>query len=225
MRPLHLGLIPDGNRRWARERGLEIWRGHEEGVRVLENFLKWCLDEDIPEVTVYTLSLENLEKRSPEELRHLFKLMSSLLKRLENDETLHEREVRVRVIGKTYRLPSHLVNAARRIVGSTRSYSKNFFNFLIAYGGQDELLRCVRCMVKSKPARFTKSVLERYLWVQRPVDLVIRTGKEHRLSNFLPYQSAYAEIIFLDKYWPDFTRKDFDHCLAEFGRRQRRMGS
>ncbi|MCQ8898270.1 MAG: polyprenyl diphosphate synthase [Hadesarchaea archaeon] len=225
MRPQHLGLIPDGNRRWAREHGLEIWQGHERGVRVLEDFFRWCLEEDIPEVTVYTLSLENLERRSPQELQHLYRLMNSCLRRLEGDRTLHEHEVRVRVVGRLHRLPDFLLAGARRVMEATRHYQRRHLNFLIAYGAQDELLSCVRRLLSSRPARLTRQVLERYLWVRRPLDMVIRTGKEHRLSNFLLYQAAYAELFFVDKYWPDFTREDLRRCLEEFERRQRRMGS
>lgn len=225
MRPQHLGLIPDGNRRWAREHGLEVWQGHERGVRVLEDFLHWCLEEDIPEVTVYTLSLENLERRPAEELRHLYRLMNSCLRRLEGDRTLHEKEVRVRVVGRLNRLPDFLLSGVRKIVEVTRPYSRRYVNFLIAYSAQDELFSALRRLLSSRPARLTREMLERHLWVKRPVDLVIRTGREHRLSNFLLYQAAYAELFFVDKYWPDFTREDLERCLEEFEERQRRMGS
>ncbi len=225
MGPQHLGLIPDGNRRWAREQGLEVWKGHERGVKVLEDFLHWCLEEDIPEVTVYTLSLENLEKRPAEELRRLYGLMNSCLRRLEGDRTLHEEEVRVRVVGRLNRLPGFLLSGVRKIMETTRPYSRRYVNFLIAYSAQDELFSALRRLLSSRPARLTRGMLERYLWVKRPVDLVIRTGREHRLSNFLLYQAAYAELFFVDKYWPDFTREDLKRCLEEFERRQRRMGS
>jgi tritrans,polycis-undecaprenyl-diphosphate synthase [geranylgeranyl-diphosphate specific] len=224
MRPIHLGLIPDGNRRWAREHGLEPSEGHRRGAQVMEECLKWCVEEGIEEVSVYALSSENLAKRPKEELGEIFNIFAEYFKKLSQDDLVHKYEVRVRVLGHAYRLPKFVLEAAQDVAKATRKHAKHFLNVLVAYGGQDELLRCVRAASRSRLARVTQKMLERYLWVSRPVDLVIRTGGDHRLSNFLLYQSAYAEIAFVDKYWPDFTREDFDRCLAQYERSQRRMG-
>jgi len=131
----------------------------------------------------------------------------------------------VRVLGHAYRLPKFVLKSAHDVAKATQKHAKHFLNVLVAYGGQDELLRCVRAAGQSRLAKITQKLLERHLWVSRPVDLVIRTGGDHRLSNFLLYQSAYAEIAFVDKFWPDFTREDFDRCLAQYERSQRRMGA
>ena len=225
MRPIHLGLIPDGNRRWAREHGLEPWEGHKRGARVMEECLKWCVEEGIEEVSVYALSSENMAKRSKGELGEIFNIFAGYFKKLSQDEFVHKYEVRVRVLGHAYRLPKFVLKAAHDVAKATQKHAKHFLNVLVAYGGQDELLRCVRAASQSRFARVTQKLLEKHLWVSRPVDLVIRTGGEHRISNFLLYQSAYAEIAFVNKFWPDFTREDFNQCLAQYEQSQRRMGA
>lgn len=225
MQPIHLGLIPDGNRRWARARGLEPWQGHERGAKVMEECLRWCIDEGIEEISVYALSAENLIRRPEQELKKIFAIFSEYFKKLSQDEFVHRHEVNIRVLGRTYKLPDPVLEAANKVAKATRGHANHFLNILVAYGGQDELLRCVQKASRSKVGRITKRLLERCLWVSRPVDLIIRTGGDRRLSNFLPYQSAYAEIIFVDKFWPEFTREDFKECLAEYRRRRRRMGA
>jgi len=225
MEPIHLGLIPDGNRRWARAHGLEPWEGHERGAKVMEECLRWCVDEGIEEISVYALSAENLIKRPEQELKKIFAIFTEYFEKLSQDEFVHRHEVNIRVLGRTYKLPDPVLRAANKVAKVTKSHANHFLNILVAYGGQDELLRCIQKASRSKVGRITKRLLERCLWVSRPVDLVIRTGGDRRLSNFLPYQSAYAEIIFVDKFWPDFTREDFKKCLVEYKRRRRRMGA
>jgi len=224
MREIHLGLIPDGNRRWARLHGLPATEGHRRGAQVMEQFLKWCLEEEIQEVSIYALSTENLQKRSQEELQSIYRLMAENFRKLLNAEDLYRYEVKVNIFGKYYKLPDFVVEAARNLIRATSHHSRHFLNILVAYGAQDELLHCVRSLAESRIARITEKVLLKHLWVKRPFDLVIRTGGDHRLSNFLLYQAAYAELIFVDKYWPDFTKKDFKRCLRQFDQAQRRMG-
>jgi len=224
MRHIHLGLIPDGNRRWAREHGLAPTEGHRHGAVVMENCLKWCLENEIEEVSVYSLSIENLIKRPQDELREIFRVLAHYFNKLSTDDLVHKYEIKVRVLGRIYKLPDFVVKAANNVMRSTRPYQRHVLNLLVAYGAQDELLRCAQALSRSRIGRVTRKILERSLWVSRPVDLIIRTGGDHRLSNFLLYQSAYAEIFFVDKYWPDFTRDDFEACLEAFERSQRRMG-
>jgi tritrans,polycis-undecaprenyl-diphosphate synthase [geranylgeranyl-diphosphate specific] len=226
---IHLGLIPDGNRRWARLHGLPPVEGHKRGAQVMEEFLRWCLKDDrIGELSIYGLSTENLQKRSRQELRCLYGLMQEYFRKLLDSEEIYEYEVRVKVLGRYYRLPDSVVRLIRELMEATRHHSKKFVNILVAYGAQDELLQSVRSLARSlmsgRLGRVTEAALRRHLWVGRPLDLVIRTGGDHRLSNFLLYQAAYAELIFVDKYWPDFTYGDFRRCLEQFERAQRRMG-
>lgn len=225
MRPIHLALIPDGNRRWARQHGLKPWEGHQRGARVMEDCLRWCVEEGIEEVSVYSLSIENLLKRPEAELKHIFKILAEYLEKLSREEFVHRHKVRIRVLGRVYKLPDFVFNTAHKVMKITKPYTSHVLNILVAYGGQDELLRCIQAARRSRVGKLTRKLLERFLWVSRPVDLIIRTGGDHRLSNFLLYQSAYAEIIFVDKYWPDFTRRDFDRCLTKYEKSQRRMGA
>lgn len=229
MSGIHLGLIPDGNRRWARLHGLPPMEGHRRGAQVMEEFLRWCLEDDrIEELSIYGLSTENLQKRSPQELRGLYGLMQEYFKKLLNSDEIYEYEVRVKVLGRYYKLPDSVVRLIRELMNATRHHSKRFLNILVAYGAQDELLYCVRSLARSlasgKIGKITEEVLRRHLWVGRPLDLVIRTGGDRRLSNFMLYQAAYAELIFVDKYWPDFTREDLMRCLEQFEKTERRMG-
>jgi tritrans,polycis-undecaprenyl-diphosphate synthase [geranylgeranyl-diphosphate specific] len=225
MRPIHLGLIPDGNRRWAHEHGVDPSEGHIRGAMVMEQCLKWCVEAGIEEVSVYALSSENLAKRPAGELSKIYSIFAEYFKKLSRDEFVRKYEVRVRVLGHTYRLPKFVLSAAHDVAKATHHNTKHILNILVAYGGQDELLRCIRGACEGRIGKITRKLLEKYLWVSHPVDLVIRTGSDHRLSNFLLYQSAYAEIAFVDKYWPDFTKEDFDKCLEQYDRSQRRMGA
>jgi len=213
---IHLGLIPDGNRRWAREHGLPPLEGHRRGAQVMENFLKWCLKNEIEEVSVYLLSIENILKRPRGELEEIFKTLSYYLDRLATDEIVHENHIKIRVVGKINELPSRVEDSAKRAEESTKHYKRHFLNLLVAYGGIDELLKCIQVLSKKKRGRITKELLEENLWISRPLDLIIRTGGECRLSNFLLYQSAHAQIFFIKKYWPDFTKEDLEKCLEEF---------
>ena len=195
----------------------------------MENFLRWCLeDERIEELSIYGLSTENLQKRSREELRGLYGLMREYFKKLLESEEIYEYEVRVRVLGRYYKLPKSVIRLIQQLMDATRQHSKRFVNILVVYGAQDELLHCVRSLARSllsgKLGKITEEALRRHLWIERPLDLVIRTGGDRRLSNFMLYQAAYAELIFVDKYWPDFTREDFVRCLEQFQKAERRMG-
>jgi tritrans,polycis-undecaprenyl-diphosphate synthase [geranylgeranyl-diphosphate specific] len=229
MNGIHLGLIPDGNRRWARAHGLPPTEGHKRGAQVMEEFLRWCLKDDrIGELSIYGLSTENLQKRSQQELRCLYRLMQEYFRKLLDSKEIYEYEVRVKVLGNYYKLPDSVVRLIRELMDATRRHSKRFLNILVAYGAQDELLHSVRSLARSllagRLARVTEAALRKHLWVGRPLDLVIRTGGDHRLSNFMLYQAAYAELIFVDKYWPDFTYEDFKQCMEKFEGAQRRMG-
>lgn len=226
---MHVGLIPDGNRRWAIERGLSPWEGHAKGAEVMENCLKWTIEEGAEEISIYSLSTENLVKRPREELEALFGLYQEYFDKITRDEFIRRNSVRVRVLGRTYLLPEKVRLAVRRAMDATRNHTGAVVNFLMPYSGQNELVRAVqRALLSSSDdspeALDPQKVLEGFLYVKRPVDLVIRTGGGKRLSNFLLYQTAYAELAVVDKYWPDFTREDLRRVIGEFKHRMRRKG-
>ena len=225
--PNHLAVIIDGNRRWAVKHGLDPWEGHWKGVRVVENFLKWCLEAGIPQVSIYALSTENL-KRSKRELKELVKVFIYGLKRLLRSRVLEEYQVRVNFFGNLSVLPKTMVSLMKAVMKKTAKYTKRVLNFLIAYGSHFELLHAFRKIMKnilkSSRIRITAKDIEKNLLVKTPVDLVIRTGGFSRLSNFLLWQTAYAEFYVTDTLWPDFSKKEFKKALRWFSRVKRNFG-
>jgi len=227
--PNHLGIILDGNRRWGLRHKMEAWRGHYYGAEKFENFLEWCADLNIPQVSAYVLSTENLN-RPEKEVKELLKLFQRELEKLEGEKRsfLDKYEIRMKFIGDLSRLPAPLRKVMGRIMHRTEKYNKRVFNLLVAYGGKFELTRAVKMIAKKAMEKgvftVTQKTIEKNLLVKDDVDLLIRTGAEQRLSNFMPWQTAYAEMIVLRKCWPDFTRQDLVRCVKEYSRRQRKFG-
>jgi tritrans,polycis-undecaprenyl-diphosphate synthase [geranylgeranyl-diphosphate specific] len=225
--PNHLAVIIDGNRRWAVKHGLEPWKGHWKGVKVVESFLKWCLEAGIPQVSIYALSTENLN-RSKKELKELVKVFIYGLKRLLKSNILDKYQIRVNFVGNLKVLPKAMVRLMNLIMKKTKKYTKRVLNFLIAYGSHFELLQTFRKIMKkvlqSGSFRVTTKDIEENLLVKGPVDLVIRTGGFSRLSNFLLWQTAYAEFYVTDTLWPDFSKKEFKKALRWFSKVKRNFG-
>ncbi len=233
--PRHIGVIPDGNRRWARERGIPLAFAYRIGADKVEEFLEWCLEYGIRVVTVYILSSENLTRRSRIELEILFALLKERLRKVRNDNRIHENEVRVRVVGRKWLLPKDVLEEAEKTEEETSRYNRHCLNLAIAYGGRQEIIDAVRRIAEDvrmgrlSPWEIDERVFTRYTYLDcngeyvEP-DLIIRTGGERRLSNFLLYHVAYSEIYFTEKYWPDFTRQDFEDALRDYSARIRRFG-
>ncbi len=229
--PNHLGIIIDGNRRWAKKRGLPPWEGHKAGAKKLEEFLNWCLELGIPAVSIYTLSTENLN-RPKEELRHLFKIFEEYVDGLLNDKKkfalLEKYEVRVRFVGELNRLPKKLIRLMGKLMEKTAKYQKRVLNFLVAYGGKSEIVNAIKKIVeeviKHGKIEITEKDVEKYLYVPLPLDLVIRTGGYQRLSNFLLWQASYAEIYVTKTLWPDFSKKEFMKALKWYSQQKRNFG-
>jgi tritrans,polycis-undecaprenyl-diphosphate synthase [geranylgeranyl-diphosphate specific] len=229
--PNHLGIIIDGNRRWARSRGLPPWEGHRAGAEKLNEFLNWCLEVGIPQVSIYTLSTENLN-RPKEELKHLFKLLEEYVDGLLNDKKkfalLEKYEVRVRFVGELNRLPKKLIKLMGKLMEKTAKYQKRILNFLVAYGGKSEIVNAVKKLaeevIKHGKIEITEKDIEKHLYVPQPLDLVIRTGGYQRLSNFLLWQASYAEIYVTKTLWPDFSKKEFMKALRWFSQQKRNFG-
>jgi len=229
--PEHVGIIMDGNRRFAREMGLDPWEGHRFGADKLEDVLEWCWDVGVRAVTVYALSTENL-RRPKEELRRLFDLMEERFNKLAESERIHRREVAVRAVGRLHLLPDRVRRAIKRAEKLTREYSKRFLNVAVAYGGRQEIIDAVRAIAhdvkggKLDPEDINEDTFRRYVYVGDLPDpeLIIRTSGEERLSNFLLWYSAYSELYFVDVYWPEFRKIDLLRAIREFQRRERRFG-
>ena len=223
--PKHLALIPDGNRRWAIKRNLQPWEGHKFGAEKIEEFFNWCLELKIPQVSVYVLSTENLN-RPKIEVREVFRLLKQHLLRWEKRDFLSKCDIRVRFFGDFYKIPKPLIRVMNRLMEKTLTYQKSVLNLLVAYSGRYEILEMVKKVVSELGSRIeiTPKLIEENLLISTPVDLVIRTGGEHRLSNLLPWQTAYAEIYVTETLLPDFTRNEFLRAIEWYNDRQRRFG-
>ncbi|MCC6004149.1 MAG: di-trans,poly-cis-decaprenylcistransferase [Thermofilum sp.] len=232
--PIHVAFILDGNRRWAKEHGFPQWLGHEFGADKVEDVLEWCYDLGISIVTLYVLSTENIKNRPREELEHIFDLLDRKIDEVESSGKLRKREVRVKVIGDTSLLPESLREKIEKLERKTLQYNKRFLNIALAYGGRREIVDAVKkisreiCAGKLSVDEVDEDVFARYLYtgdIPYPEpDLVIRTSGELRISNFLLYQIAYSELVFLDVYWPDFRKIDLLRAVRTYQSRKRRWG-
>lgn len=220
--PRHLGVIIDGNRRWARERGLPTLEGHRKGLEKVKELINWCKKRKIKILTIFVFSTENW-KRSKFEVDYLMKLAKEAVS--SNLKELHKNRIKVRVIGQKERLPKFLQEAISKAEELTKKNKEMILNFALSYGGRAEIVEAIKNIIKKKipPEKINEDVVKENLWTS-DVDLIIRTGKEQRISNFLIWQAAYSELYFSPKYWPDFTEKDLDIALADYANRQRRFG-
>lgn len=220
--PNHLGIILDGNRRWAKERGLPVFEGHRRGLETVKKVINYCKEKGIQILTLFVFSTENW-KRGKEEVGWLMKLarrnINSYLK------NLHKNKIRVKVIGQREKLSKVLQKEIAKIEKITKDNTEMTVNFALSYGGRAEIVAAVKKIIKNRiPLRkVSENTIKENLWTS-DVDLIIRTGREQRISNFLIWQAAYSELYFYPKYWPDFSEQDLDKAIAEYSRRQRRFG-
>ena len=223
--PNHIVLFPDGNRRWAKQKGIASLLGHKKGYENLLDFSEWCKNRGVKVLTAFGFSTENWN-RSPEEVNYLMKLLEDgLINNLGKDK---KDGVKVRVIGQKEKLPKSLQEAIKKVEESTKDNSNLFLNLAISYGGKWDILQVVKKIVEEKiPSdKIDEKLFESYLstaGLPAP-DFIIRAGGEKRMSNFVLWQAAYSELYFSPKLWPDFTEQDLDEALAEFDNRQRRFG-
>ncbi len=229
--PYHIVLFPDGNRRWARKRGLLTPKGHYKGYQNLIDFCEWCKNKGVKVLTAFGFSTENWN-RSKKEVKYLMKLfeegLSEYLKKYQGNEKYKREGVRVKIIGQKDKLPKSLQKVIKKVEAATANNKKLQLNLAVSYGGRWDILRAVQEIIKKKiPAeKITGGLFESFLstaGLPNP-DLIIRAGGEKRLSNFVLWQAAYSELYFSKKLWPDFTEKDLDEALREYARRQRRFG-
>jgi tritrans,polycis-undecaprenyl-diphosphate synthase [geranylgeranyl-diphosphate specific] len=228
--PGHVGFIMDGNRRHAIAQGRLPWEGHSLGSRTVEALSEWGREIGVRTLTMYAFSTENFE-RADEEVQMLMVLFAHKLGELAEDPRILENRVRVRVLGRTEMLPVEVLEAVRKVEGATRQHEAYCLNFCIAYGGRQEIMDAFRALLAKiergelEPSAIDEDVLGRHLYTGGDdPDLIIRTGGEARLSNFLLYQAAYSELFFTDVYFPSFRKIDFLRIIRDYQRRQRRFG-
>lgn len=226
---LHIGIILDGNRRFAKKRGMLPWKGHKYGADKVAELLEWCRELSIKELTLYSFSLENF-RRPENEKKILFKLFRENIEKLEKDERIEKNGMKIRFIGRLEMFPPLLVKDMARLMEKTKKNNNYIVNFAMAYGGRAEIADAFRKIAlevkkgKISAEDIDEKIITKNLYLSSEPDLVIRPGGEKRVSNFLIWQSYYSEWHFTDKLWPEFTKSDFINAIADFRKRERRFG-
>lgn len=226
----HIAIIPDGNRRWAKERNIPTFEGHRRGFEVVKKVLNRIWETEISTVTLWALSTENLE-RSKEELKYLMKIFEKMISDNLKDAT--KRKIKITHLGRKDRIPKSLLSKIVESEEKTKEYTTKYLNLALDYGGRDEIIRTIKKMSGRTKSHFTGENLSEENFNQfldtadQPYpnpDLIIRTGGDRRTSGFMIWQSAYSEYFFLDKYLPDMTTQDLDKIINDFINRERRFG-
>ncbi len=233
--PQHLGLILDGNRRFARAAGVQRELGYEFGIDKAHEVLQWCLELDIPAVTIWVLSTDNVA-RDQGEVAHLMGLFDREARNLARDPRIHGNRVRVRAIGQHGSFPGHVLDALGELERATAHYDGMLLNIAVGYGGREEIVDAVKTYLEQQAeAGATLQEAARHLGPDDisartytagipEVDFIIRTSGEIRMSGFMLWQSVYSEFYFCDVYWPGFRWVDFLRALRDFQGRKRRFG-
>ena len=223
--PQHVGIIMDGNGRWAREHGLPRLEGHRAGTENIRRILEACSEFGIKILTIYAFSTENWG-RPRAEVRGLMRILEEVIDR--EVQNLHKNGVKLRHIGRLEGLPQRVQRAVRDAIELTKENDRLILSVAFNYGGRSEILDAVRRLMGDGISRqeLSEELLERYLYTAGlpPPDLIIRTGGEMRLSNFLIWQAAYAEYYSTATYWPDFDKEELHKALLAYSQRERRFG-
>ena len=224
--PQHVAIIMDGNRRWAKSKGLSVTEGHQAGAKNLTRIVDYGQKLGVKHITVYALSTENWRKRTKKEVRGIFNLLVKIVR--EKKEEYKKRGVRFFVLGNFQAFPLRVKRAIGEILKVVLKHERMKFNVALNYGGRDEIVRAIKNIVKDgvSPSKIDEKLVSRYLYTngQPDPDLVIRTGGEIRVSNFLLWQLSYSELYFTDTFWPDFGPKELEKAIAEYQERARRFG-
>lgn len=230
-RPHHIGLIVDGNRRFARNKGLASNEGHDAGSQKLEDFLRWCWRLEIKIVTLYGFSTENY-KRSDEEVDYLMDLILRKLKQYQVDPVIKREGVKIKVIGQRDSLSDEMIREIQKTEELTKDNDRFLLNIAVSYGGRAEIIDAVKKVAEEVKANtlsvedINEDLFTNYLYTNGipDPDLIIRTSGEERLSGFLLWQSAYSELYFTEVYWPAFRMIDFWRAIRVYQQRERRFG-
>jgi undecaprenyl diphosphate synthase len=228
---IHLAIIPDGNRRWAKKKGKSIKEGHQAGIDKLKKLVEWCKDFKISTLSIWILSTENM-KRSKEEIEALFDLFDKMLDRLLNSKDFEKarKEVKIRFIGDISVFPENIKKKIKEIESKTNENSKYTLVICANYGGRKEIIDAVnKIIIDAKENRISaldEEGFRKYLYAPElsEPDLIFRSGGEKRISGFMPWQSVYSEFYFSDKLWPDIEKRDIYKAIEDFKKRHRRFG-
>ena len=223
--PTHIAIIMDGNGRWAKQRGLQRSEGHKAGTEAARAVVTRCRELGVRHLTLYTFSKENWS-RPKDEIKILFELLTTFLKR--EEKSLKEQGIRLKVLGEIGDMPLGVRQVLKHVIRQTADCTEMTLNLALNYSGREDILRATRALAAKglPPEEITEEAFANELWTagQPDPDLVIRTSGELRLSNYLLFQSAYAEFYFTDIYWPDFTPEELEKAIKDLNGRQRRFG-
>jgi len=228
--PKHIGIIIDGNRRFAKRLMMKPWKGHEWGAKKFEQLLEWSNEYGIKELTLYTFSIENFN-RPKDEFDFLMELFLKETEKLKQDGSkIHENKIKINFIGRIHMFPETVQKAMHELMKKTKDYSNFIVNFAMAYGGRAEIIDATKKIAqqvkegKLNIDEINEEVFKKNIYMESEPDLIIRTS-ERRLSGFLLWQGTYAEIQFLpDVLWPEFTKEHFIQCIEDYMNRERRFG-
>jgi undecaprenyl diphosphate synthase len=228
--PIHVAIIPDGNRRWARGRGLQPWKGHEAGADNLKRLIETAHEIGIKCLSFWGSSLENLKKRPFQEKRALLAIYKKYFSQILNDERIERDQVKINFVGRwEEQFPDSLKKIIHKCIDKTKNYRKFVLNFFLAYNGDDEMLDAVKKIAKAcvKGRKITAETIKENLMTRDlpPVDLLIRTGGEPHLSaGFMMWDVADSQLYFSMKNFPDFTDAEFRDAIEDYKKRNRRKG-
>lgn len=232
--PEHIGVVLDGNRRWASKHSVPPWNAHQFGADKVEDLLKWCLDINVKTITIYAFSTENFS-RPQNEVEKIMVILNDKLKSILSDKQIHENEVHIRAIGRINLLLGSTQKLIKDAEEITKNYSEHYLNVALAYGGRAEIIDATKKIAQRVMEGILniddidEDVMEKHLYTSHlpnsEPDLIIRTSGEERLSGFLLWQSAYSELFFMDVYWPDFRRIDLWRAIRTYQQRERRYGT
>ena len=232
--PNHIAVIPDGNRRWANRKKLQPWFGHQKGVNSFEKILEKTRELNIPYLTFWASSWDNLTKRPKKEIDFLIKIYNEHFERIAQDKRIHQSKVKINVLGRWQEiLPTKTQQVIKQAINSTKNYNNYFLTFLLAYNGTDEMLSTVQKIIQSagkEQIKVSLKTIKENLWTKSlpEVDLIIRTGCQndyHMSAGFMMWQTAYSQLYFTKTFFPDLSVKEFKKIIEDYSKRKRRLGS
>lgn len=233
--PFHVAIIPDGNRRWAKEKGLKSWEGHQAGADIIEELTREALSLGIKCLSFWGSSADNLKKRPFEEKKALLEIYEKYFQKLITNEEIYKKETRINILGLwEEQFPEKLKKILKEGISKTRNHAKHFLNFLLAYNGDDDVLHAMKIISQKtrnsqEVVEVTKELIRDNLITRElpDVDFIIRTGVDgdpHNSAGFLMWQTQNSQYHFSNKLFPDFNANDFRKAIESYGRREKRLG-
>lgn len=227
--PKHIGIVLDGNRRFAKRLMKKPWEGHKLGFDKVRKLFDWTAKLGIKELTLYCFSMQNFN-RPKQEFNYLMRQFKAAFDDISENRDIKKNRIRIKAIGRTELLPEDVQKAIKKAEHATQNYNNYLINIAIAYGGREEIVDAVKRIGrliedrKITDSEITEELVTRNLYTGDEPDLIIRTGGERRTSNFLIWQSNYSEWMFIEKMWPEFEEKDLIQCIEDYRQRERRYG-